>query len=169
MLWIINTNEFIKNVNNLDLSKNGIVLDNIQDSGNMGNIIRTAAASNYKWVLAIGGANIYSPKVLRAGMGGHTCLNVYQANSDNLIDIQKLLEKSSIMLTSPHAKSSIYNISLPNPHIWIIGNEGCGIHESWFDIKNIQKVLIPQNSNIESLNAATAAAICMYENIRRNQ
>ncbi|MFM2343629.1 MAG: hypothetical protein RLZZ210_237 [Pseudomonadota bacterium] len=174
MLWIIDTSTIVQDINKINLKSSGIILDNIQDSGNMGNIIRTAAATNYKWVLAIGGASICSPKVLRAGMGGHICLDIFQVNSTELANIQKFLNSTKIFVTSPHTRASIYNIDLPKVHAWVIGNEGNGVDESWFDTStsshnlNIQKVYIPQNNAIESLNASTAAAICMYENMRRN-
>ncbi len=168
ILWVVDTKQLIKDFKNINLNTSGIILDNIQDSGNMGNIIRTAAAANYSWVLAIGGANICSPKVLRAAMGGHFCLDIFQVNLLELANIQSVTKNANIMVTVQNAQKNIYTIDLPNQHIWVIGNEGNGIDKSWLDIKSIIKVGIPQNSNLESLNAASAAAICMYENIRRN-
>ncbi len=156
------------------LKHNGVILDNIQDSGNMGSIIRTAAAANYKWILMLGGAQAYSPKVLRAAMGGHVCLNIYQAKINDMQAIQEYiatmqkLYKHQLLLTSLQATNNIYNTQLNTPHIWLFGNEGNGVNKTWYKHKDVFTVSIPQNNAIESLNAAHAAALCLYENVRRN-
>jgi len=154
---------------NVNLNSCGVILENIQDSGNMGTIIRTACAANYDWILAIGGASVYSPKVIRAGMGGHLGIEIYQTSLNNLFIVQEQLikAKTNLLLTMASSAKNIYQIDLPQYHSWLIGSEGLGLSSTWFDLDNITKVSIPQNPKLESLNAASAATICLYEKVRK--
>ncbi len=154
----------------------GIILDNIQDSGNMGNIIRTACAAGYDWLISLGGANLYSPKVLRSAMGGHINIKLYQVNYQLLTLLQQYLNENKLQIIATIADNTnsknienIYNLEIKKNHAWVIGSEGQGINSSWLNLNNSSSlVYIPQNPNLESLNASAAAALCLYEKVRRN-
>jgi TrmH family RNA methyltransferase len=141
-----------------------LILDAIQDAGNVGTILRTALATHFRQVICTTGtAHIWSPKVLRAAMGAHRHLHFYEGWSAN--DVACNIE-SSLLATTMDAKDDLYSISktLSKPVAWIFGNEGQGVSSDL--LAQAQQVRIPQNSEIESLNVATAAAVCLYETLR---
>jgi len=141
-----------------------LILEAIQDAGNVGTILRTALATHFRQVICTTGtAHIWSPKVLRAAMGAHRHLYFYEGWSAN--DVASNIE-SSLLATTMDAKDNLYSISktLSKPVAWIFGNEGQGVSSDL--LAQAQQVRIPQNSEIESLNVATAAAVCLYETLR---
>ena len=142
-------------------SQNLVILDGIQDAGNVGTILRTAAAAGYKEVICLKGtAQAWSPKVLRAGMGAHTALTITEG-----IEFEHILNKLNVNLFSASLTDSqnLYELSdeLKMPHAWIFGNEGSGVSQVVQD--NSKGVFIPQEKGVESLNVSAAAAICMFE------
>ena len=143
-----------------------LVLDNIQDPGNMGTILRTADSINLKQIIVSKGtADVYNPKVVRSTMGAIFRVNVIV--SDNLIDIIKGLKKHKIkiMATNLEESKSIYEVDYKKSAI-VIGNEANGVSK---DILNIadEKIRIPMLGKTESLNAAVATGIVLYEAVRR--
>lgn len=153
-----------------------IILDDIQDAGNLGTILRTSAACGVKFVLCLGGAHAYSPKVLRAGMGAHAHLQILYWPLDQLQilqqELQNLITQALSSLTKTDAKQQfallgtslqgqlyLYSHVLPKHVIWLFGNEGQGLRQSWQRLT--QTVKVPQ-LNIESLNVASCAGLCMY-------
>ena len=141
--------------------KNILIIDSLQDPGNMGTIIRTAEAMGISSIfITKGSTDIYSPKVLRSAMGSAFRTNFYAIDSSDLI---KLKEKGyTLYATSLSDKSiSLEDVKHIKKAAIIIGNEANGISE---DIINVSDVLIkiPMAGKIESLNAAVAAAIVMY-------
>ncbi|HEU4622932.1 MAG TPA: RNA methyltransferase [Burkholderiaceae bacterium] len=137
-----------------------VVLDGVQDPGNVGAILRTAAAAGVTGVLAGRGcASLWSPKVLRAGMGAHAVLALVEVN-DLVADIQRL--RVPLIGTTIDAASSLYRVDLKPPCAWIFGHEGHGISD---EIKQIlqQRVRIPHETRIESINVAAAVAVCLFE------
>lgn len=141
-----------------------LILEAIQDAGNVGTILRTALATHFRQVICTTGtAHIWSPKVLRAAMGAHRHLYFYEGWSAN--DVASNID-SSLLATTMDAKDNLYSISktLSKPVAWIFGNEGQGVSSDL--LAQAQQVRIPQNSEIESLNVATAAAVCLYETLR---
>src|SRR3989344_6102446 len=140
-----------------------VVLDRLQDAGNVGSILRSAAALGVKQVLALKGtAGLWSPKVLRAGMGAHFGLNlVEQLTAGDLAGLGVPL-----VATSSHTDNELHSVKLPEPCAWVMGHEGQGVSDELMARCNLS-VRIPQPGGEESLNVAAATAICLYESLRR--
>ncbi|QIO06386.1 TrmH family RNA methyltransferase [Acinetobacter shaoyimingii] len=147
----------------LDFSKDTLVLENIQDPGNVGTLLRSAAAAGIQQVVSTkGSASLWSPRVLRAGMGAHFSLSTYEN-----IAIEDVLEKFSIPIyvTSSHESESLYSKDLTQPCVWVLGNEGQGVSE--YALANAAAISIPQPGGQESLNVAIAGSICVFEMVRQ--
>lgn len=141
-----------------------VVLDRIQDAGNVGAILRSASAFGFAQVIALRGtAALWSPKVLRAGMGAHFGLRLIDAADASVLDALGL----PMLATSSHATESLPSFALPWPCAWIFGNEGQGVARALLARGGVQ-LRIPQPGGEESLNVAAAAAICLYESMRRS-
>lgn len=140
-----------------------VVLDRLQDAGNVGSILRSAAAFGFEQVIALEGtAALWSPKVMRAGMGAHFGLNLVEG-----VEADALAELGvALLATSPHASVPIDRAELPWPCAWVIGHEGQGVAADAL-ARCAQSLVIPQPGGEESLNAAAAAAVCLYESMRR--
>ncbi len=140
-----------------------IVLDRVQDAGNVGTILRSAAAFGFTQVLALkGSAGLWSPKVLRAGMGAHFGLRLVEALDEAALSGLRL----PLLAASPHAAKSLDRLALPWPCAWLFGHEGQGVSAAL--LPQCAHVLrIPQPGGEESLNVAAAAAVCMYESMRQ--
>ncbi|MCC8073827.1 MAG: RNA methyltransferase [Clostridiales bacterium] len=143
-----------------------IALDNVQDPGNLGTIVRTAEALGIDGVLIGGGCDCFNPKVLRSAMGSMLRVNILRC--DNLADLLEKRKKSGMMIygTSPNNNAvKITDIDFNCGCICVIGNEASGISD---EIKNISTSLItiPMLGNAESLNASVAASIVMWEMLR---
>ena len=137
---------------------NTVVLDRVQDAGNVGSILRSAAGFGFKQVLAIKGtAALWSPKVLRAGMGAHFGLSLLEGLEES--DLQGL--KLPLLVTSSHQGEFIHQLALPGPCAWVMGHEGQGV-SSTLMAQATQFVRIAQPGGEESLNVAAAAAICLH-------
>ena len=139
-----------------------VVLDRLQDAGNVGAILRCASAFGYRQVLAIKGtAALWSPKVLRAGMGAHFALHMVESASE--ADVAAL--QVPILTTSSHEGPFLHALlqsnALPQKCAWVFGHEGQGVSDSLMALEH-QKVRIAQPGGEESLNVATAAAICLH-------
>jgi RNA methyltransferase, TrmH family len=146
-----------------DASQACVVLDRVQDAGNVGSILRSAAALGVRQVLAVKGtASLWSPKVLRAGMGAHFGLALAEGLEESaLIDL-----RLPLVATSSHAAEPLPQAALPSPCAWVFGHEGQGVSASILHHCALT-VCIPQPGGEESLNVAAAAAICLYESQRR--
>ena len=140
-----------------------VLLDRVQDAGNVGSILRTAAAFGVPQVWALRGtAGLWSPKVLRAGMGAHFGLELAEGLS--LAD----LEPGGLpwVGTSLQADSTLPSAPLPPLAVWAFGHEGQGLSQEVL-ARCALTVRIPQPGGEESLNVAAAAAVCLYEALRR--
>ena len=146
----------------LDPLAPSVVLDRLQDAGNVGNILRSASAFGFRQVIAIKGtAALWSPKVLRAGMGAHFTLQLIEvADEDALAALQVPL-----LATSSHAAQALHEAALPWPCAWVMGHEGQGVSAALMQ-RCAQSLRIPQPGGEESLNVAAAAAVCLYESAR---
>ena len=135
-----------------------VVLDRLQDAGNVGSILRSAAAMGFAQVLALKGtAALWSPKVLRAGMGAHFGLHLVEGLSvDDLAGLSVPL-----LVTSSHQGDFLHRARLPWPCAWVLGHEGQGVSPA-LEALATQKVRIAQPGGEESLNVAAAAAICLH-------
>ena len=140
-----------------------VVLDRVQDAGNVGSILRSAAAFGVAQVLALRGtAALWSPKVLRAGMGAHFGLHLVEGlQPDDLAALAVPLVGTSLAteLLLPTA-------ALPQPCAWVLGHEGQGVSAELLARCALQ-LRIPQPGGEESLNVAAAAAVCLYESARQ--
>jgi TrmH family RNA methyltransferase len=140
-----------------------VVLDRVQDAGNVGSILRSAAALGFGQVIALSGtAALWSTKVLRAGMGAHfgLCL-VEGATIDTLAQLQVPL-----LGTSSHAAERLDQSGIEWPCAWVFGHEGQGL-DAELASRCAHILAIPQPGGEESFNVAAAAAICLYESVRR--
>ncbi|MDH5546449.1 MAG: RNA methyltransferase [Gammaproteobacteria bacterium] len=142
-----------------------VLLENIQDPGNLGSIIRTAAAAAVDGIyLSKGCAEAWSPKALRAGMGAHFNVPIYEKH--DLIPLA--IRSDRVLATSLSAQKSLYDTVLGGDIAFVFGNEGTGLTPEL--LKHINEhVLIPMPGKIESLNVAAAAAVCLFERVRQTK
>ena len=152
---------------NLKKEDNILILDRLQDPGNIGTIIRTADAAGYKGIIAIKGTcDIFSPKILRATTGSIFRIPLlFIDDYEQLIKVIRSSEKKLVVSALENAEC-YYDVNLSKGIALVIGNEGNGVAEELIRISDI-KVKIPMEGNIESLNASIAASILMYERIRK--
>jgi TrmH family RNA methyltransferase len=140
-----------------------VVLDRLQDAGNVGTILRSAAAMGFRQILALKGtAALWSPKVLRAGMGAHFGLRLVEGLAPADLDALGL----PLVATSSHADKQLHQLQLPSPCAWVMGHEGQGVQAELMQ-RCALTVGIPQPGGEESLNVGSAAAICLYESARQ--
>ncbi|HEY6094458.1 MAG TPA: RNA methyltransferase [Gallionellaceae bacterium] len=141
-----------------------LLLEDIQDPGNLGSMLRSAAAAGCDAVyLSRGCADAWSPRVLRAAMGGHFALS-----------IQEQADLSAVVAAFPgtcyaaalQASSSLFQAALQGRVAFAIGNEGAGLSATLLGA--CSTISIPMPGQVESLNAAAAAAICLFEAVRQN-
>ena len=153
--------------NEADYSQDIIIaLDDIQDPGNLGTILRTVDSANLKQIiLSKNSADPYNPKVVRSTMGAIFRVNIIEA--ENLAEILKEIKKHNfdVVVTSLETEESIYNLEYKNKII-VIGNEANGVSKEIQEIAD-KKVKIPMLGRTESLNASVAAGIMIYEYVRR--
>ncbi len=139
-----------------------IVLDRVQDPGNVGSILRSASAFGFHQVIALTGtASLWSAKVMRAGMGAHFGLHLHEHAKASVLDAMKL----PLLGSSSHADEVLGSKPLPRKGVWLVGHEGRGVDAAL--LKRCERVVrIAQPGGEESLNAAVAAAICMHASLR---
>ena len=139
-----------------------VVLDQVQDAGNVGSILRSAAAFGFAQILALRGtAGLWSPKVLRAGMGAHFGLRLVESAS-----IEDALALGvPLLATSSHQGDWLHQcvgpLALPWPCAWLLGHEGQGVQAALLAAAQ-RCVRIAQPGGEESLNVAAAAAVCLH-------
>jgi TrmH family RNA methyltransferase len=135
-----------------------LILDRVQDAGNVGSMLRSAAAFGFGQVLALKGtAALWSPKVLRAGMGAHFALRLIEGLAPEDLDALTV----PVLVTSSHQGGFLHQQTLPMPCAWAMGHEGQGVGDALMARATL-KVRIDQPGGEESLNVAAAAAICLY-------
>lgn len=152
-----------KKLEDLDLTKNIVILDKVQDSGNVGTIIRTANAFGINDIICIKGcADIYSPKVVRSTMLGIVKTRiVYEDNIKGLINFLKK-NNYEIISTSLGTDNYLDNDTFNKKCAIVLGNESSGVEEEL--LSNSDKVIkIEIENTTESLNVAQASAIVLYE------
>ena len=146
------------------LQSAALLLDSVQDPGNLGTILRTAAAAGIQQIYCSPGtASVWSPKVLRAGMGAHFVLEIYED-----VDLVQLIQQASVPVyaTQPDAPKTIYTADLRAPSAWLFGHEGQGVSEQLLALAT-ERLSIPQSAQVESLNVAASVAICLFEQRRQ--
>jgi TrmH family RNA methyltransferase len=141
-----------------------LLLEDVQDPGNVGSILRTAASAGVPQVfLSPGCAFAWSPKVLRAGQGAHFHLEIHE---DADLPAWARAYRGKVVATASDAGDSLYETDLTGPVAIAIGNEGSGISDALRSIAQTT-VAIPMPGRFESLNAAAAAAVCLFECVRQ--
>ena len=143
-----------------------LVLDAVQDSGNLGTLLRAAWATGVADVLLTPGcAQAWSPKVLRAGQGAHFGLRIREQ-----CDLAGALKgyAGKIVATRLDATQSLFALDLCGPVAWLFGNEGAGLSPSASNLAT-DAVRIPMPGAAESLNVAMAATVCLFEQVRQRQ
>ena len=145
---------------------NFIVLDRLQDPGNIGTILRTADAAGYELAIVMKGtADVFSPKAVRAATGSLFRMPVVFMDSvDELMEFTRAAGKK-LVATCFDTDRYYYDENLKENIALIIGNEGNGISRELIEGSDL-KIKIPMHGNIESLNASVAAGILMYEAVR---
>jgi TrmH family RNA methyltransferase len=135
-----------------------VILDRVQDAGNVGSILRSAAAFGFRQVLALkGSAALWSPKVLRAGMGAHFGLQLLEALELAELDVLRV----PLVVTSSHRGQLVHRLDVPHPCAWAMGHEGQGVSDALMARAKVF-ARIGQPGGEESLNVAAAAAICLH-------
>ncbi|HXE38357.1 MAG TPA: RNA methyltransferase [Azonexus sp.] len=148
----------------VDLQKDAILLDGVQDPGNVGTLLRTAAAAGVKQVLLSPGcAAAWSPKVLRAGQGAHFVLAIHEE-----ADLAAFMAdyRGTTAVTCLDGATSLFAAKLESPLAWVFGAEGQGVSADLIAAAGL-RIKIPMPGAVESLNVAAAAAVCLFEVVRR--
>lgn len=141
-------------------------LDRVQDPGNLGTLLRTSAAAGLRRaMLSPGCAQAWSPKVLRSGQGAHFALRIHEH-----VDLGALADRLDVPLavTTLERTRSLYDVDLRGPCAWLFGNEGRGVAPDLL-ARATTRIHIPQETAVESLNVAAAAAICLFEQRRQQR
>ncbi len=143
-----------------------LALDGVQDPGNVGSIMRTAAAAGVDQVwLSTGCADAWSPKVLRAGMGVHFSLPVLEK-----VDLVAALSqfKGKVAVTSLRQATPLYATDLRGDFAMVMGSEGGGVSAAVDALAKV-RLTIPMKPGVESLNVGAATAVCLYERMRQQE
>ena len=142
-----------------------MVLERVQDPGNVGTILRSAAASGVgQIVLNADSADAWSPKVLRAGMGAHFLLRIHSR-----VDLAQWRSgyQEKLWVTALSGRpQNLYKMALAEPAAWLFGNEGSGVSAAALALAD-GSVHIPMAGATESLNVAMAATVCLFEQMRQ--
>jgi TrmH family RNA methyltransferase len=142
-----------------------VLLDAVQDAGNVGSILRTAAAAGvHDVLLGPGCAGAWTPRVLRAAQGAHFSLNIREQ-----VDLQTVLTQLCMpgIATVLEDAKPLYELDLRQPVAWLFGNEGAGLSPALQAAAKL-RATIPLAAATESLNVAAAAAICLFEGLRQH-
>ncbi|WP_367849136.1 TrmH family RNA methyltransferase [Rhodoferax sp. WC2427] len=142
----------------LDPAAASVILDRVQDAGNVGSILRSAGAFGFQQIIALKGtAALWSPKVLRAGMGAHFGLRLVEGVEPEALEALTV----PLVVTSSHQGALLQDQTLPYPCAWAMGHEGQGVGPALLARATVS-VRIGQPGGEESLNVAAAAAICLH-------
>ncbi|MGH8762385.1 MAG: TrmH family RNA methyltransferase [Nitrosospira sp.] len=143
-----------------------VLLEAIQDPGNLGSILRSAAAAGASDIyLSDGCTDAWSPKTLRAAMGAHFLLRIHERS--NLADMARTFSGKVIAATA-RSKISLYQTRLTGPIAFVFGNEGMGLSKAVLQATS-ERISIPMQGGTESLNAAVAAAVFFFERVRQEK
>jgi len=148
------------------LTESAVLLDGVQDPGNVGSILRSAGAAGIKQVFCSPGtAFCWSPKVLRAAMGAHFVLEIFEN-----ADLAALVRGAAVpvLATSGYAAEPLWRVDLSGARAWVLGHEGQGVSKELLELAT-HRVAIPHLGAVESLNVAACAAVCFFEQTRQQQ
>ena len=150
----------------VDQQADAVLLDGVQDPGNLGSILRSTAAAGFRQILLSADcAQAWSPKTLRAAMGAHFLLDIHER-----CDLPAFLGgyRGQAATTALDAATDLYSLDLKSPVAWVLGSEGQGVSEAVAQATAL-RVRIPMLGATESLNVAAAAAICLFETVRQRR
>lgn len=140
-----------------------VVLDRVQDAGNVGSILRSASAFGFRQLVAIKGTSaLWSPKVLRAAMGAHFGLNLIEGVGEDVLSGLGV----PLLVTHVHGGEYLHQSILPWPCAWVMGHEGQGV-SPFIEALAERLIRIAQPGGEDSLNVAAAAAICLHASAAR--
>ncbi|UNU72803.1 RNA methyltransferase [Moraxella nasovis] len=140
-----------------------MILDGLQDAGNIGTLLRTASAVGITTIITTPHtAHLWSPKCLRAGMGANFALSIHEQVSTDEI-LAKV--KTPLYATSSHTNKVIYHHDLRKPIAWVLGHEGQGVRDEFLSLATA--IALPQPNGQESLNVGVAGSVCLYEMLRQ--
>lgn len=141
-----------------------VVLEDVQDPGNLGSILRSAAAAGVPDVLLTAGcAQVWSPRVLRAGMGAHFALRLYE---NCALPAFFEVYRGRPVATVREGARRLFAADLRGEVALLFGNEGAGLSDALL-ARAAERVTIPMPGSAESLNVAAAAAVCLFERVRQ--
>ncbi|MGA1253845.1 MAG: TrmH family RNA methyltransferase, partial [Burkholderiaceae bacterium] len=153
-----------------------LVLDGLQDPGNMGSMIRTATAAGVGEVLLTeGSTEAFSPKALRAGAGAQFLLPVREGLSSELLAQDLIARGYTVALTLPPGAPGVADLYSPElaqrlkssaPIAWVLGQEGQGVSSVWQELGQSLRITIRHDPQVESLNVTAAAAVVLFERLR---
>jgi TrmH family RNA methyltransferase len=141
-----------------------VMLEDVQDPGNVGSILRSAAASGVtEAYLSKASVHAWSPRVLRAAMGAHFVLRIYEG-----VDLESFVRAypGRVLAVASDGAKPFYSADLRGRVALLFGNEGAGLSRSLLEAAH-QTVSIPMPGKAESLNVAAAAAVCLFERVRQ--
>ncbi|HRH14228.1 MAG TPA: RNA methyltransferase [Azonexus sp.] len=148
----------------VDLGNDAILLDGVQDPGNVGAILRTAAAAGVgQALLGPGCASAWSPKVLRAGQGAHFAITIHE---DADLGAFMADYRGTTAVTCLDDATLLYDACWEGPLAWVFGAEGQGVSSELIAAARL-RIRIPMPGAVDSLNVAAAAAVCLFECLRR--
>ncbi|HEX4855574.1 MAG TPA: RNA methyltransferase [Limnobacter sp.] len=153
----------------LNLQQDVVLLDGIQDPGNVGTILRNCAAAGIGQVaFSEHCAWVWSEKVLRAGMGAQFGLRLY--SEKNLLQaMSELRVRMPVRVTSLHPSSvDLFDLDLTPAGVWVFGSEGQGVSKCWLE-RATTHIRIPQTSLVESMNVGSSSAVCLFEQLRQRR
>jgi RNA methyltransferase, TrmH family len=141
-----------------------VMLEDLQDPGNLGSILRSCAAAGVRHVLlSDGSVHAWSPRVLRAAMGAHFMTRVYER-----VDLLAAAREfgGRVVAMSQHAHCTLFDLELGGKAAFAFGNEGAGLSRGLLEAAHAVAA-IPMPGRTESLNVAAAAAVCLFERVRQ--
>lgn len=143
---------------------NFLVLDTVQDAGNVGTLLRTAKGTGFNTVILIDSAHISNPKTIRSSMGAIFDLKIYEMKKAEFMAIAKDIQLP--LLTADMNGENVFKADLPNEFGLVLGNEGQGVSKELRELCT-KTISIPMQNNLESLNVGVAGGVIMFETIRR--
>lgn len=146
-----------------------LLLEDIRDPGNLGTIVRSAEGAGVTGIILNDSCvDMFNPKVIRSTMGSIFRLPFYQ--SPDFLNTLKTIKNQGVLIYAAHLDGKVYDIedSFVESCAFLIGNEANGLSDSASDMADI-RIKIPMEGQVESLNAAVAAAILMYETARQRR
>ena len=153
----------------ISADSNVLILDRLQDPGNIGTLVRTAEGAGFKGVALLkGSGDVFSPKAIRAG-GGAT-LRMPVTMIDDAYSLRELSDRFSkrLVVTDVSSGLAYYDVDLSENVFLVMGNEGRGVSKEVLDLADV-RINIPTEGLLESLNVATAGAVLMMDSLRQNK